>query len=393
MEHNLELLRRLDEIVAIGRPVVIGTSRKSFLGKLAGGRDEDERLPGTIATNVLALERGASVFRVHDVAQSWMPWRWPLLRSGHDVGERADDEFDDELDDDDLDEDDRGAGSPAVTIEISGLSLYTHHGVGEAERELGQRLVFDIAFELDECDATVTDRIEDTVNYAEVCEQVALGAQERSYKTLERLCTAVADRLIDRFGAESVRVKATKPEPPIPLPVDEVSVEVWKEALTVGYLGLGSNEGDRLANLRAARDALGAARRGGDGLVVGVRDRAAGGGHRPAGLPQRLPADPDRARSGGAARRLQGGRARARARRREACATGRARSTWTCCCSATSSFAPSASRSRTPRSRAGASCSSRCSSSTPELDAARRHAARGRARPRCATSRCAGGSL
>jgi dihydropteroate synthase len=70
VEHNLELLRRLDEIVAIGRPVAIGTSRKSFLGKLAGGRDESERLPGTIATNVLALERGASVFRVHDVAQN-----------------------------------------------------------------------------------------------------------------------------------------------------------------------------------------------------------------------------------------------------------------------------------------------------------------------------------
>jgi dihydropteroate synthase len=67
-EHNLELLRRLDEIVAIGRPVVIGTSRKSFLGKLLGGRPPDERLPGTIATNVMAFERGASVFRVHDVA-------------------------------------------------------------------------------------------------------------------------------------------------------------------------------------------------------------------------------------------------------------------------------------------------------------------------------------
>jgi dihydropteroate synthase len=69
VEHNLELLRRLDEIVAIGRPVVIGTSRKSFLGKLTGGRGEGERLPGTIATNVIALERGARVFRVHDVAQ------------------------------------------------------------------------------------------------------------------------------------------------------------------------------------------------------------------------------------------------------------------------------------------------------------------------------------
>jgi dihydropteroate synthase len=68
VEHNLELLRRLDELVAIGPPVLIGTSRKSFLGKLTGGRDELERLPGTIATNVLALEHGARVFRVHDVA-------------------------------------------------------------------------------------------------------------------------------------------------------------------------------------------------------------------------------------------------------------------------------------------------------------------------------------
>jgi dihydropteroate synthase len=66
--HNLELLRRLDEIAELGRPVVIGTSRKSFLGKLAGGRDTGERLAGTIATNVIAYERGASVFRVHDVA-------------------------------------------------------------------------------------------------------------------------------------------------------------------------------------------------------------------------------------------------------------------------------------------------------------------------------------
>jgi 7,8-dihydroneopterin aldolase/epimerase/oxygenase len=142
-------------------------------------------------------------------------------REGHE------DEYDD-LDDDDLD-DDRGSAPPAVSIEITGLSLFTRHGVSDAERELGQRLVFDIAFDLDECDATVTDRIEDTVDYGEVCEQVALAAQERSYKTLERLCSAIADRLVDRFGAESVRVKAAKPEPPIPLPVDEVSVEVWKE--------------------------------------------------------------------------------------------------------------------------------------------------------------------
>ena len=68
VEHNLELLRRLDELVALGRPVVIGTSRKSFLGKLTGRSDPADRVPGTIATCVLALERGARIFRVHDVS-------------------------------------------------------------------------------------------------------------------------------------------------------------------------------------------------------------------------------------------------------------------------------------------------------------------------------------
>jgi dihydropteroate synthase len=67
IEHNLELLRRLHELTDLGRPLVIGTSRKSFLGSITG-RDVTERVHGTVATCVLALERGASVFRVHDVA-------------------------------------------------------------------------------------------------------------------------------------------------------------------------------------------------------------------------------------------------------------------------------------------------------------------------------------
>ena len=66
LEHNLELLRRLDELTTLGRPLVIGTSRKSFLGRITG-READDRLAGTIATNVLAFERGAAIFRVHDV--------------------------------------------------------------------------------------------------------------------------------------------------------------------------------------------------------------------------------------------------------------------------------------------------------------------------------------
>ncbi|HEY3759316.1 MAG TPA: dihydropteroate synthase [Solirubrobacteraceae bacterium] len=90
LAHNLELLRRLDELVALGRPLLVGTSRKSFLGRILADADADagaarpvgapdpvavpepvaaeQRLPGTLATCVLAYERGARVFRVHDVA-------------------------------------------------------------------------------------------------------------------------------------------------------------------------------------------------------------------------------------------------------------------------------------------------------------------------------------
>ena len=64
-EHNLDLLRRLGELRDLGRPILIGTSRKSFLGKLTG-REVEDRLGGTIASNVLALEAGAEIFRVHD---------------------------------------------------------------------------------------------------------------------------------------------------------------------------------------------------------------------------------------------------------------------------------------------------------------------------------------
>lgn len=140
-----------------------------------------------------------------------------------------DEDLDDELEDEEYD-DGRDGPQTEVTIEVTGLSLYTHHGVTAAEREVGQRLVLDLRLEIGECDATVTDLVEDTVDYAAVCERVALVAQQRSYKTLERLCSAVADRLLADFAAEEVWVKATKPEPPIPLPVEQVSVEVWRQS-------------------------------------------------------------------------------------------------------------------------------------------------------------------
>jgi 7,8-dihydroneopterin aldolase/epimerase/oxygenase len=116
-----------------------------------------------------------------------------------------------------------------VEVDLRGISIYTHHGVSDAEQEVGQRLEFDLSFDVPDCDAVLTDRIEDTVDYGDVCDIVALAATERSYRTLERLAQVIGQRLIERYGCASVRVRASKPEPPLPLSIQEVGVEVTQE--------------------------------------------------------------------------------------------------------------------------------------------------------------------
>jgi len=122
-----------------------------------------------------------------------------------------------------------GSHDSTVEVDIRGLSIFTHHGVTDAEQEVGQRLEFDLAFDVPDCDAVLTDRVDDTVDYAEVCDIVALAATERSYRTLERLGQVVAERLMERFSCDEVRVRAAKPEPPLPYTVDEAAVEVTLE--------------------------------------------------------------------------------------------------------------------------------------------------------------------
>ena len=166
LEHNLELLRRLDELAAIGRPIVVGHEPQELPRPHHGAR-RDRARPRDGGDHVIAYERGARVFRVHDVAATadalavaaatFAPWPDP------------DEDYDDE---DDLtdDEDDDDGPEIGVTVEIVGLSLYTHHGVSAAEREIGQRLVLDVRFDVGEPDALITDRVEDTIDYGEVCQ-------------------------------------------------------------------------------------------------------------------------------------------------------------------------------------------------------------------------------
>src|ERR1051325_11472639 len=117
----------------------------------------------------------------------------------------------------------------SAEIELRGLSVYTHHGVSEAEQEVGQRLEFDISFDVPDCDAVLTDRLQGTLDYAPVSVIVPPAPPQRRYPPLEPLARVVGERLIERYGCESVRVRAAKPEPPLPLAIQEVAVEVTQE--------------------------------------------------------------------------------------------------------------------------------------------------------------------
>ncbi len=113
-----------------------------------------------------------------------------------------------------------------VIISLSGVELHTNHGVTDAEQELGQRMLFDLELVPEDVSATETDEIEGTVDYGAVTDFLASAATSVRYRTLERLVTVIADGLLESFPLVEVRVRATKPEPPVPFSMDGASVEV-----------------------------------------------------------------------------------------------------------------------------------------------------------------------
>lgn len=119
---------------------------------------------------------------------------------------------------------DRGSGG--ATIEVIGLTLFCHHGVTDAEQEVGQTVVFDVSLRVADCGARGSDDVAETVDYGLVCEEVERIATAQSHRTLERVCQLVCEALLGRFEADSVTVRAAKPDPPISQRLDEVAVAV-----------------------------------------------------------------------------------------------------------------------------------------------------------------------
>ncbi len=122
----------------------------------------------------------------------------------------------------------------SVDVEVRGLSLYTHHGVSEAEQEVGQRLEFDITFDVPDCDAVLTDRLEDTVDYGPLTVAVARIVEDESYRLVERLADRIAGLCLSLSGVRSVEVSVRKLRPPVPVLVASVGVTLHRRAAPAG---------------------------------------------------------------------------------------------------------------------------------------------------------------
>jgi dihydroneopterin aldolase len=116
------------------------------------------------------------------------------------------------------------SGPADVLVELRGLSAYGAHGVSDAEREVGRRIVLDISFTVPASGAVETDELDGTVDYGAVATLAAGIVTDRTCKTLERLCALIADEIEARYDVVAISVRAAKPEPPIPEAIGEVAV-------------------------------------------------------------------------------------------------------------------------------------------------------------------------
>ena len=114
-------------------------------------------------------------------------------------------------------------------IFFSGMSFYGFHGVYGAEAELGQRFMVDLELSIDLSRAGASDDLHDTVNYAEVFTCVQKVVEGERYNLVERLTTEVAQQLLTQFPLVEVKVKVTKPNPPIKGHYEGVAIEMIRK--------------------------------------------------------------------------------------------------------------------------------------------------------------------
>ncbi len=207
-EHNWQLLAHLDELRALGARVLVGASRKRFLGALLpDGTPVDERDLLTAVLSALVADR-VDALRVHDVAATARALA--VQRSL------------------------AGAGLPAVgglpaasdRITLTGLRAYAHHGVFDHERRDGQEFVIDVVAHLDLRGAAANDALDKTVHYGELAEQVVAAVETDPVDLIETVAERVAAVVLAHGAVRQTTVTVHKPQAPITVPFADVSVTI-----------------------------------------------------------------------------------------------------------------------------------------------------------------------
>ena len=113
-------------------------------------------------------------------------------------------------------------------IYFNGMSFYGYHGVYAAEAELGQRFYVDLELSLDLAKAGASDDLNDTVNYADIYRCVEQLVEQERFHLVEALTARIAEKLLVQFPLEEVKVKVTKPNPPIKGHYASVAIEMTR---------------------------------------------------------------------------------------------------------------------------------------------------------------------
>ena len=141
-------------------------------------------------------------------------------------------------------------------ISIKGLEVFAHHGVYETEKEKGQRFVINAVFDVDTTIASLSDDIEDTLDYAKICEFIKDYMVVNQVNLLETLVNELSRKLLLNFEQiNAVSLEICKPDAPIPMKFDTVSLKVERSRHTA-YISVGSNMGDRETYIENAIDNL-----------------------------------------------------------------------------------------------------------------------------------------
>ncbi len=199
---NLTLIRDLPVLAALGRPLCYAVSRKGTIGLVLGDLPPEERLEGSLALAVLCAAAGVAIVRAHDVRATVRALRMVAAT----LGPRP------------------SAGRDEIRIE--GIAVEAVHGVLPEERRRPQPFRVDVTLRRDLAAAGRSDDLAQTVNYAEVAAIAAAVLSGPPRNLIESLAEEIADRVMATFPVDAAEVRVHKPQAPVGVPFDDVSVTV-----------------------------------------------------------------------------------------------------------------------------------------------------------------------